>query len=74
MIVNNLKRLMDKEGVTPYQLWQKIGGSKETAYKLYKDRDVVPRKDVLEKLLTEYGWTPGDVIKGITDHETQEVA
>lgn len=74
MIVNNVKRLMDAEKVTPYQLWQAIGGSKETAYKLYKDRDIIPRKDVLEKLLNEYGWTPGDIIKGIPDREAQEVA
>ena len=73
MIVNNIKRLMDAEGITPYQLWQTIKGSKQTAYKLYQDRDVIPRKDVLEKLLTAYGWTPGDIIKGIPDRE-KEVA
>lgn len=72
MIVNNLKWLMDKHKVTPYQLWQAIGGSKETAYRLYKDESVIPRKDVLEKLLNEYGWEPGDVIKGIPDRESQK--
>lgn len=59
MIRNDLKRLLDQKGITPYKLHQQAGIHKATALKLYHESDYIPRPDVMEKLAETYGWQPG---------------
>lgn len=59
MIRNDLKRLLDQKGITPYRLHKQTGIHKATALKLYHDRQYIPRPDVMEKLAEVYGWQPG---------------
>ena len=59
MIRNDLKRLLDQKGITPYRLHKEAGIHKATALKLYHDREYIPRPDVMDKLAETYGWQPG---------------
>lgn len=74
MIRNNIKYLADRDGITPQQIWHTIKGSKSTAYSLYRNPEIIPRKDVLERLLEAYDWLPGDIIKGLRDSDLPDTA
>lgn len=58
MVTNELKRLIDAEGITAYQFWKKTGLNKITAYRLYNDSNYIPGRDVMEVIAKVYGWLP----------------
>lgn len=58
MVRNDLKRLIDEKGITPYRFWKDTGFNKGTAYRLYDDPDYIPGKEVMEKIAQVYGWEP----------------
>lgn len=67
MIRNELKRLLDQKGLTPYRLHLQAGIHKTTALKLYHDPEYIPRPDVMEKLAKTYGWHPGWYVTYVPD-------
>lgn len=67
MIRNELDKLLDQKGITPYKLHQQAGIHKATALRLYRDRGYIPRPDVMEKLAETYGWQPGWYITYVPD-------
>lgn len=60
---NNLKKLLDDQGITPYVFWQKTKMAQTTAYKLYNDPSYIPGKSVIEKIYAAFGWQPGEYIQ-----------
>lgn len=67
MILQELKRLIDQRGITPYQFWKQTNLNQRTAYRLYNNRDYIPREDVMDKLGQIYGWQPGAYIIYLPD-------
>ncbi len=74
MIYNDLKRLLDRRGITRYRFWQDTKLNRETAYKLIDDPSYIPGKDVMEKIAKIYGWTPAQYIDYLPEEETSSVA
>lgn len=62
MIRQELNRLIDQKGITPYQFWKQTNLNQRTAYRLYNDRHYIPRQDVMKVLGDVYGWQPGAYI------------
>ena len=71
MVKNDLKRLIDEKGITPYEFWKQTGLHKATAYRLYKDPSYVPGRDVMEAIARVYGWQPGWYISYVPDEIAQ---
>jgi len=67
MIRNDLKKLIDAKGITPYEFWKKTGLHKATAYRLYKDAEYIPGKEVMEVIAKKYGWVPAWYITWVPD-------
>lgn len=67
MIRNDLKKLIDAKGITPYEFWKKTKLNKITAYRLYNESDYIPGKDVMEAIAKAYGWKPAWYIDWIPD-------
>lgn len=59
MMMNDIKRLIDQQGITRYQFWKTTGLNRETAYRLYEDSAYIPGAEVMEKIARTYGWQPG---------------
>lgn len=74
MIYNDLKRLIERRGITRYKFWKETGLNRETAYKLIDDSSYIPGKDVMEKIAKVYGWTPAQYIDYLPEKETSSVA
>jgi len=69
MVLNDLKRLMDENRITPYRFWKDTGLHKATAYKLYEDPSYIPGREVMEKIARAYGWEPKSYITYIPDEQ-----
>jgi hypothetical protein len=74
MVYNDLKRLVERRGITRYKFWKDTGLNRETAYKLIDDPSYIPGKDVMEKIARVYGWTPAQYIDYLPEPETSSVA
>lgn len=68
MMRNDIKRLVDQQGITRYQFWKKTGLNRETAYMLYDDPSYVPGSAVMEKIAKAYGWQPGMYVFYVPDN------
>ena len=73
MIRNNIKSLMDSQGLTRYRLWKDTKLNRETAYRLYDDPDYIPSKAVMESLWQTYKWQPAQYIFCVPDELVQKV-
>lgn len=62
MVLNDLKRFIDEQGITRYQFWKETGFNKATAYRLYDDPQYIPGREVMEKIAEKYGWEPKQYI------------
>lgn len=53
-----------KRGIeNPYQLWQKIGGSKSTSIQLFSGESQMIRTETMNRLHIDLGITPFEYIK-----------
>ena len=59
MIRNNLKTLIDSQGITRYRFWKTTGLNRDTAYRLYNDPSYIPGPEVMDRIAEIYGWLPG---------------
>ena len=59
----NAKAALEKRGiVNPFGLWQKIGGSKETATHLFNGTTTMVRLDTFNRLEEHFGITPYEIL------------
>jgi DNA-binding Xre family transcriptional regulator len=60
----NITEAAQKRGIeNPYQLWQKIGGSKSTAVELFAGTKEMIRTETMDRLHNDLGITPFEYIK-----------
>lgn len=60
----NIQEACEKRGIkNPYQLWQKLGGSKETTAKLWSGNSVMITTSIMNKLHDRVGITPFEYMK-----------
>lgn len=67
MIVFKLQEIMDKKGITRYQLAKDTGINYLTINKLYKGESRTIQFDILDKICTQLECTPGDLLVYTTD-------
>ena len=58
----NIKELMDKKGITRYELAKRIGVTYPTITNLYNGQGTSIKLDILENLCIELECTPNDII------------
>ncbi|MBS1797374.1 MAG: helix-turn-helix transcriptional regulator [Acidobacteria bacterium] len=57
------RKALEKRGINkPFALWQKIGGSKETATQLFNGTVVMIRLETFDRLWNELGISPFEII------------
>ena len=73
MVKNQLKKLIDAQGITPYQFWKSTNLNKITAYRLYNDSSYIPGREVMEVIGDVYGWHPKYYIDYVPNNVAQVV-
>lgn len=58
----NIKSIMDKKGITRYELAKRIGVTYPTITNLYNGKGTSIKLDILENLCIELECTPNDII------------
>lgn len=58
----NIKSIMDKKGITRYELAKRIGVTYPTITNLYNGQGTSIKLDILENLCIELECTPNDII------------
>ncbi|HLP92218.1 MAG TPA: helix-turn-helix domain-containing protein [Nostocaceae cyanobacterium] len=71
-VINTIKQLVDKKGISVYQFRKETGIAQATAYRLYNNPDEIPRKDVMEAICRTYKVQPGEILAWIEDVSTDE--
>lgn len=68
--VINVKEACEKRGIeNPYQLWQKIGGSKDTTAQLWAGKMTMIKTETMNRLQADLGITPFEYLRNEPDAE-----
>ena len=63
MIRQNVKDWAEKLGIdTAYAFWKLTELNEQTAYRLWKDAEYIPRHKVMWRLYEVFGWQPGQYL------------
>ncbi|MGL4620541.1 hypothetical protein B7486_50505 [cyanobacterium TDX16] len=60
-VINNIKELCQKQGITGYKFWKLTGMPQSTAYRLYSDPTAYPSKENLLAICKALHVSPADV-------------
>lgn len=66
---NKIPELIERLGISAYQLAGDTGISRNTIYMLKKNPTQFPSKDVFDKIITKYQVTPNDLVEWVPDDE-----
>lgn len=61
VMINNIKALCQKRGITGYKFWKLTGMPQSTAYRLYSDPTAYPSKEHLLAICQALNVSPADV-------------
>lgn len=61
-VINTIKEFVDARGLTVYRFWRDTGIAQATAYRLYRNPNVLPAGSVMEAICETYDCQPGDFL------------